>query len=95
MTKTSPFDLVTAGSIELAIVTPNSSSPAVLATTGATSIAADGSDYYADATLSLNTSQIDGLTYANNTSPATTWVSVIFRRPSLTIFGADFSQPHW
>ena len=71
---TTPFDLVTAGSIELAIVTPNSSSPAVLATTGATSIAADGSDYYADATLSLNTSQIDGLTYAGNTSPATTTI---------------------
>lgn len=71
---TSPFDLVTAGSIELAIVTPNSSSPAVLATTSATSISADGSDYYADATLDLNTSEIDGLTYAGNTSPATTTI---------------------
>tara|TARA_R100000654_G_scaffold47640_1_gene73858 strand:- start:4765 stop:5676 length:912 start_codon:yes stop_codon:yes gene_type:complete len=71
---TSPFDLVTAGSIELAIVTPNSSSPAVLATTSATSISADGSDYYADCTLDLNTSEIDGLTYAGNTSPATTTI---------------------
>ena len=71
---TSPFDLVTAGSIELAIVTPNSSSPAVLATTSATSISADGSDYYADATLDLNTSEIDGLTFAGNTSPATTTI---------------------
>jgi hypothetical protein len=65
---------VTAGSIELAIVTPHSSSPVVLATTSATSIAADGSDYYADCTLDLNTSGIDGLTYASNTSPATTTI---------------------
>ena len=71
---TSPFDLGTAGSIELAIVTPNSSSPAVLATTSATSNSADGSDYYADCTLDLNTSEIDGLTYAGNTSPAATTI---------------------
>lgn len=72
---TSPFDLVTAGSIELAIVTPNSSSPAVLATTSATSISADGSDYYADATLDLNTSEIDSLGYGSaNTSPAATTI---------------------
>jgi len=71
---TSPFDLVTAGSIELAIVTPHSSSPVVLATTSATSIAADGSDYYADCTLDLNTSGIDGLTYASSTAAATTTI---------------------
>ena len=94
---TTPFDLVTAGSIELAIVTPNSSSPAVLATTGATSIAADGSDYYADATLSLNTSQIDGLTYANNTSPATTTIEAEYINGSNNLTAIQQSiqiQPH-
>ena len=94
---TSPFDLVTAGSIELAIVTPNSSSPAVLATTGATSIAADGSDYYADATLSLNTSEIDGLTYAGNTSPATTTIEAEYINGSNNLTAIQQSiqiQPH-
>jgi len=94
---TSPFDLVTAGSIELAICTPSSSSPAVLATTGATSIAADGSDYYADCTLSLNTSNIDGLTYAGNTSPATTTIEAEYVSGSNSLTAIQQSiniQPH-
>ena len=94
---TSPFDLVTAGSIELAIVTPNSSSPAVLATTSATSISADGSDYYADCTLDLNTSEIDGLTYAGNTSPATTTIEAEYINGgnNLTAIQQSISiQPH-
>jgi len=94
---TSPFDLVTAGSIELAIVTPHSSSPVVLATTSATSIAADGSDYYADCTLDLNTSGIDGLTYASNTSPATTTIEAeyISGSNSLTAIQQAINiQPH-
>jgi len=62
---TDPYDLVTAGSVEIAIVTPDESSPTVLATTSATSIAADGTDYYADCTLALTTSEIDGLTYSS------------------------------
>ena len=94
---TSPFDLVTAGSIELAIVTPNSSSPAVLATTSATSISADGSDYYADCTLDLNTSEIDGLTYAGNTSPATTTIEGEYINGSNTLTPIQQAiniQPH-
>ena len=94
---TSPFDLVTAGSIELAICTPSSSSPAVLATTGATSIAADGSDYYADCTLSLNTSIIDGLSYAGNTSPATTTIEAEYVSGSNSLTAIQQSiniQPH-
>jgi len=94
---TSPFDLVTAGSIELAIVTPNSSSPAVLATTSATSISADGSDYYADCTLNLNTSEIDGLTYAGNTSPATTTIEAEYINGSNNLTAIQQSiqiQPH-
>jgi len=62
---TDPYDLVTSGSVEIAIVTPDESSPTVLATTSATSIAADGTDYYADCTLALTTSEIDGLTYSS------------------------------
>jgi hypothetical protein len=95
---TSPFDLVTAGSIELAIVTPNSSSPAVLATTSATSISADGSDYYADCTLDLNTSEIDSLGYgSSNTSPATTTIEAeyITGGNNLTAIQQAISiQPH-
>ena len=94
---TSPFDLVTAGSIELAIVTPNSSSPAVLATTSATSISADGSDYYADATLDLTTSEIDGLMYAGNTSPATTTIEAEYINGSNNLTAIQQAiniQPH-
>jgi len=69
---TDPFDLVTAGSIEVAIVTPDRASPVKLATTGAVAIAADGSDYYADGTLALNTSEINGLLTGSATSASTT-----------------------
>jgi hypothetical protein len=69
---TDPFDLVTAGSIEVAIVTPDRASPVKLATTGAVSIAADGSDYYADCTLALNTSEINGLLTGSATSASST-----------------------
>ena len=81
----------------MAICTPSSSSPAVLATTGATSIAADGSDYYADCTLSLNTSNIDGLTYAGNTSPATTTIEAEYVSGSNSLTAIQQSiniQPH-
>ena len=69
---TDPFDLVTAGSVEVAIVTPDRASPIKLATTGAVAIAADGSDYYADCTLALNTSEINGLLTGSATSASTT-----------------------
>ena len=69
---TDPFDLMTAGSVEVAIVTPDRASPVKLATTGAVSIAADGSDYYADGTLALNTSEINGLLTGSATSASTT-----------------------
>ena len=69
---TDPFDLVTAGSVEVAIVTPDRASPVKLATTGAVSIAADGSDYYADCTLALNTTEINGLLTGSATSASTT-----------------------
>ena len=69
---TAPFDLVSAGSVEVAIVTPDRASPVKLATTGAVSIAADGTDYYADCTLALNTSEINGLLTGSATSASTT-----------------------
>ena len=69
---TDPFDLVSAGSVEVAIVTPDRASPVKLATTGAVSIAADGTDYYADCTLALNTSEINGLLTGTATSASTT-----------------------
>ena len=69
---TDPFDLVSAGSVEVAIVTPDRASPVKLATTGAVSIAADGTDYYADCTLALNTSEINGLLTGSATSASTT-----------------------
>jgi hypothetical protein len=69
---TDPFDLVTAGSVEVAIVTPDRASPVKLATTGAVAIAADGSDYYADCTLALNTTEINGLLTGTATSASTT-----------------------
>lgn len=69
---TDPFDLVSAGSVEVAIVTPDRASPVKLATTGAVSIAADGTDYYADGTLALNTSEINGLLTGSDTSASTT-----------------------
>ena len=69
---TDPVDLVSAGSVEVAIVTPDRASPVKLATTGAVSIAADGTDYYADCTLALNTSEINGLLTGSATSASTT-----------------------
>jgi len=69
---TDPFDLVTAGSVELAIVTPDRAAPVKLATTGAVSIVADGSDYYADCTLALNTTEINGLLTGTATSATST-----------------------
>tara|TARA_R100001594_G_scaffold43768_2_gene75889 strand:- start:5356 stop:6255 length:900 start_codon:yes stop_codon:yes gene_type:complete len=81
---TDPYDLVTAGSVEVAIVTPDKTSPAKLATTGAVSIAADGTDYYADCTLALNTSDIDGLTYTGNQASSTIEVEYINGSNSLT-----------
>ena len=81
---TDPYDLVTAGSVEVAIVTPDKTSPAKLATTGAVSIAADGTDYYADCTLALNTAEIDGLTYTGNQASSTIEVEYINGSNSLT-----------
>jgi hypothetical protein len=68
-----------------------------LATTSATSISADGSDYYADCTLDLNTSEIDGLTYAGNTSPATTTIEAEYINGSNNLTAIQQAiniQPH-
>jgi hypothetical protein len=82
---TSPFDLVTAGSIELAIVDPHNTSPAKLATTSATTITSDGDDYYADCTLALNTTEINDLTWqAHSTSTSIIEAEYINGSDSLT-----------
>ncbi len=81
---TDPYDLVTSGSVEIAIVTPDDSSPTVLATTSATSISADGTDYYADCSLALTTSEIDALTYTDGASKSTIEVEYVDGSNSLT-----------
>ena len=81
---TDPFDLVTSGSVEIAIVTPDDSSPTVLATTSATSISADGTDYYADCSLALTTSEIDALTYTDGAASSTIEVEYVDGSNSLT-----------